>query len=164
MQYAWTQRSTYRQIDEHRILLKVGFRLLRTALCKASGFVQLRRAALEHASHGSYLRRGSRAPVRFLLEHREDRRRAFPCSRHWPLCPRPFRPFCTFLGPCKTLAPSSSSCAARSCRSRRCRSCEARRRSASTRICDCWRRRCPRRTAPAPRAIYLDDLGRFRKA
>ncbi len=164
MQYAWTQRSTYRQIDEHRILLKVGFRLLLDCVMQGSRL----RPAPPRSSRARISRQlsptGSRAPVRLLLEHREDRRRAFPCSRHWPLCPRPFRPFCTFLGPYKTLAPSSSSCAARSCRSRRCRSCEARRRSASTRICDCWRRRCPRRTAPAPRAICLDDLGRFRKA
>ena len=62
-----------------------------------------------------------------------------------------FPPLPYFLGPCKTPAPSSSSCAARSCRSRQCRSCEARRRSAPARICDCRRRGCPRRTAPAPR-------------
>lgn len=62
-------------------------------------------------------------------------------------------PLLCFLGPCRIPALSSPSCAARSCRSRRCRSCEARRRSASTRICDCWRRRCPRRTAPAPRGL-----------
>ena len=67
--------------------------------------------------------------------------------------PEAFSPFLYLLSPPQDTSPSSPSFAARSCRSRRCRSCEARRRSASTRICDCWRRRRPRRTVPAPRVL-----------